>query len=214
MKKDKITEAVSMLDDDLISEANVKQIQRPRIVKYASIAASLTLACIITFSYIGISLYNKTGKNPDSNEESAVGHPILLVTPLPPADTFESIVTPPPLSSVFIPSSSAEGTFQNQAGAKLTVLLRDDHSISFTVDDRSFNSIITLNIFSNSGERYVFSTDSTKNTLVDGTVKIFYNNKYSNGVYVKINYGDFIPVGYTVDKYIEIDGFGKIPLSE
>lgn len=203
MKKDKISAAVSMIDDDLISEADIKHIHKTNVVKYVSVAACFVLACIITFSCIGIDKDNNSLKAPSVGCESL---PSCSVSLLPsPSEPITSE------GSVSLPSNGNH--YQNANGAILQVLQQDEHSIAFIVTGSSFDYDISLNIISDSGKQYVYSTDSSKNTFTDGTVIIHFEN-FENGVYVKINYGEHLPKGYTAGGYIEIDSFGKIPLYE
>lgn len=204
MNKEKISKAISMIDDDLLEEADIPQFHKSHYFKYMTIAACFIIAVTITFSYLGVSNYydNEAAPNATSTDPQSTGNSLRG------ENTFNS-------QTPYCGNAYENGELYRYGNDILTVLQRESESILLEYTGSTFNYDILLNVTSPDGETYVFSTDITQNTLLTPfsvEVNFLYTESDSSlqNKLVKISYEELIKNGYTVDEYVTIENFGKI----
>lgn len=207
MKKEKLSNVISMLDDDLITEANDSKLHRPNFAKYMTVAACFVIVALITVANIKFSDYSGNKLDDDFAPQATSSVNEALPTPV----DNERI----PASS-HLPSDAAETYVYGDS--VITVVHREAESLVLLLNRKEFNYSISVNIVSENGDEYIFSTDAQQNTLMNNTVNIYYNyDDYdfdnTDNIAIKINYENLLKEGFTVNNLL-IDGFGEIPLSK
>lgn len=222
MKKEKISKAISMIDDDILEEANEPRLHKPNFMKYMTVAACFVIAVCVTFSYVGTIKPSNGDSHTDDMPPNAIIGEVTPTVSVEPSGTFSHYGNENTSDNEIISSSEQYHYFDNT----LTVLQREDESIVFELNDAASNYDITLNVTSPDGKEYVFSTDLTKNTLFTGdSVEIYYGSysewsysssstaeNVSNRNLIKVNYENLLKNGYTVDDHIIVSNFGEISL--
>lgn len=205
MKKEKLSNVISALNDDLITEANDSNLHRPNFAKYMTVAACFVLVALVTISSIKFTDYGKSNLDEDFAPQSTA-----------------NIAEPTPFENERIPLASQSPALSAETYTSgdmvITVIQREAESLVLQLNQKEFNCNISMYVVSRGGDKYIFSTDVQQNTLINNTVNIYYDyNDYDfddqNNVTIKINYENLLNEGFTVNNLL-IDGFGEIPLSK
>lgn len=228
MKKEDVSRAVSMLDDDLIAEAvSYKPERSISFTKVATLAASLILVALISFPALRdfaknmdptVSVEQPSGQErplPDKDPNSNMPAPSQTLIPL-------STQTPKPTVTV-LPKETDDPYFSNGSEGDTVyykVLQVEESSILFVLKYTESTPIkLALNVTDKNGNKTVV-TNQTNNGYFDYFISSSNEAYFENGAfptqgsyYVKVNYNELLQKGYVTDGYLYISNYAKIKLN-
>ena len=233
MKKEDVSRAVSMLDDDLIAEAvSYKPKKFIDFSKVATLAASLILVALISFPAVRDVLNDfdltATGEGPNStigvtstspgtdNEDPNANMPAPSLIPL-------STQTPKPAVTVLPKETDDPGFSDGYEGNNVyyKVLQVEESSILFVLKYTESTPIeLNLNVTDKNGNQTVVSNSANRG-FFDYFISKNNEDYVENGAfpsqgsyYVKVNYSELLRKGYVTDGYLYISNYAKIKLHE
>ena len=232
MKKEDISRAMSMLDDDIINEAaSYKQKKTIMITRWASIAASLIIAVLIAIPIIDntAKVFDPTASvvgQPSSTGEPQLEDPNM---PAPSPIPVTPMSSQSPSQSIIPPTQTPNNSYRDESEAEVyvKVLSVSEDSIYFVLKytDKTLMEI-SFNVTDQNGNYFIVSTNSINNTAPQRYFDYFvsYGNSDNfvenqplpdqGSFYVKVNYEDLLRAGYVTDGYIYIKNYGKVSLTQ
>lgn len=233
MKKEDVSRAVSMLDDDLIAEAvSYKPKKINAFTKIATLAASLILVALVSFPvFNGVDIFDPaaSGKGPNpsgdvvstapgtDNEEPNVNMPAPSQTLIP-----LSTQTPNPTVTV-LPKETDDPYFSNGSEGDTVyykVLQVEESSILFVLKYTESTPIeLNLNVTDKNGNQTVVSNSANRgyfDYFISSTNEAYVENgafPTQGSYYVKVNYNELLQKGYVTDGYLYISNYAKIKLN-